>query len=123
LKGVENLTDVNIALNSAFLKLEKRPRRACIGIISDILLQHHAVHTKRWLTSLIPELRSKGFTTLAVMDPGIHSSQDVRAILDLFEGEINILEKETDKGLEKFLKIKKMTNQKYSKSELPLQEE
>jgi len=73
------------------------------------------------LTSLIPELRSKGFTTLAVMDPGMHSSQDVSAILDLFEGEINIYEKKTRKGLEKFLVIKKMYNRKYSKSELPLQ--
>ena len=30
---------------------------------------------------------------------------------------------QTEKGSEKFLKIKKMTNQKYSKSELSLQEE
>jgi len=122
-KGVENLTDINIALTSAFRKLDKKPRRACIGILSDVLLQHHAVQTRRWLTSLIPELRSKEFTTLAVMDPGMHSSQEVRAILDLFEGEISIYEKETEKGLEKFLKIKKMTNQRYSESELPLRKE
>jgi len=51
----------------------------------------------------------------------MHSSQDVSAILDLFEGEINIYEKKTKKGLEKFLIIKKMYNRKYSKSELPLQ--
>ncbi len=123
LKGVENLTDINIALTSAFRKLGKMPRRACIGIISDVLLQHHAVHARRWLASLIPELRSRGFTTLAVMDPGMHPSQDVRAILDIFEGEVNIYERETVKGLEKFLKIKKLYNQKYSKSELLLQEE
>jgi CBS domain-containing protein/KaiC/GvpD/RAD55 family RecA-like ATPase len=126
LRGVENLTDINIALSSAFRTLDvsiKEPRRVCIEIISDVLLRHQAVHTRRWLTSLIPELRSKGFTTLAVMDPGMHSSQEVNAILDLFEGEINVYEKETRKGLEKFLKIKKMYNRKYSKSELPLQEE
>jgi hypothetical protein len=40
----------------------------------------------------------------------------------LFEGEINIHEKETKKGLEKYLKIKKMSNQKYLDSELPLKE-
>jgi len=53
----------------------------------------------------------------------MHSPQEIRAVLDLFEGEINIYEKETEKDLGKFLKIKKMTNQKYSKSELVLQEE
>lgn len=122
LKGVENLNDINIALTSAFRKLDKIPkriRRVCIEIVSDVLLQHRTVQTRRWLNALIPKLKSKGFTTLAVMDAGMHSPQEVRAILDLFEGEINIYKK----GEEKFLKIEKMTNQKYSKSELPLQEE
>ena len=125
LKGVENLTGINIALSSAFRKLEslKGPRRACVEVVSDILLQHQAILTRRWLNALIPELRSKGFTTLAVMDPGMHTPQEVRAVLGLFDGEINIYEKETEKGLERFLKIKKMTNQRYSKSELSLQEE
>jgi len=126
LKGVENLTDIDIALASAFRRLSKSPkgiRRACIEIVSDVLLQHHAVSTRRWLTALIPKLKARGFTTLAVMDPEMHPPQEVRAVLGLFDGEINIYEKETEKGLEKFLKIKKMTNQKYSKSELSLQEE
>ncbi len=123
LKGVANLTDINIALTSAFNKLGEKPRRACIGILSDVLLQHHAVQTRRWLTSLIPELRSKGFTTLAAIDPGMHSSQEVRAILDLFEGEINIYEKETEKGLERLLKIKKMSNRRYIEDELRLEKE
>ncbi len=126
LKGVENLTDISIALTSAFRKLDTSisgPRRACIEIVSDVLLQHHAVHTRRWLNALIPQLRSKGFTTLAVMDPQMHPSEEVRAILDLFEGEINIYEKETNEGLEKFLKIKKMFNQRYLESELRLRKE
>jgi len=122
LKGVENLNDINIALSLAFRRLDKKqkgPRRACIEIISDVLLQHRTVQTRRWLNALIPKLKSKGFTTLAVMDAGMHSPQEVRAILDLFEGEINIYKKDT----EKFLKVEKMTSQKYSKSELSLQEE
>ncbi|MCK4435959.1 tetratricopeptide repeat protein, partial [Candidatus Bathyarchaeota archaeon] len=126
LKGVENLNDINIALSSAFRKLDRTPkktRRVCIEIVSDVLLQHHTVQTRRWLNALVPKLKSKGFTTLAVMNPEMHSPQEVHAILGLFEGEINIYEKETEKGLEKFLKIKKMTNQKYSKSELALREE
>jgi len=126
LKGVENLTDISIALTSAIRKLDpslKGPRRACIGLISDVLLQHHAVQTRRWLAGLVPELQSEGFTTLAVIDPEMHPSQEVRAVLDLFEGEINIYEKETEKGLEKFLKIKKMSNQKYSDNELLLRRE
>ena len=126
LRGVENITDINIALSSAFRTLDvwvKKPRRICIEIISDVLLQHHAVHTRRWLNALIPELRSKGFTTLAVMDPRMHPPQEVRAILGLFDGEINIYKKEAMKGPEKYLKIKKMTGQEYQDSELLLRKE
>jgi hypothetical protein len=44
----------------------------------------------------------------------------VQAILDIFDGEINIFERETKKGLQKFLKISKMHDQRYLDSELPL---
>ncbi|NIO38470.1 hypothetical protein GTO27_12350, partial [Candidatus Bathyarchaeota archaeon] len=72
---------------------------------------------RRWLTGLLPELKSRGFTILAVIDPGMHSSQEIRAVLDLFEGEINIYEK---KDIGKFLRIKRMANQEYLESTLPL---
>lgn len=126
LKGVENLTDISIALTSAIRKLDpslKGQRRACIGLVSDVLLQHHSGQTRRWLTGLISELRSNGFTTLAVMDPEMHPSQEARAVLDLFEGQVDIYEKETEEGLQKFLKIKKLSNQKYPESELLIKKE
>jgi predicted ATPase/KaiC/GvpD/RAD55 family RecA-like ATPase len=126
LKGVENLTDISIALTSAMRKLDpsvKGPRRACIEIVSDALLQHHAVQTRKWLTALLPELRSAGFTTLAVVDPRMHPSEELYSILGLFEGEIDIYEKETEKGAGKFLKIKKMSNHKYLENELFLKKE
>ncbi len=126
LRGVENLTDINIALSSAFRTLDvsaRRPRRVCIEIISDVLLQHHAVRTRRWLNALIPELRSKGFTTLAVIDPRMHPPQEVRAIVGLFDGEINIYKREAMTGLESYLKIRRMTGQAYQDSELHLRKE
>ena len=123
LKGVENLTDINIALTSAFRRLNsspKGPRRACIEIISDVLLQHHAAISRRWLTGLLADLKSKGFTTLAVINAQMHPPEEVQAILGLFEGEISLYEKENEGGLGKSLKIRKMHNQRYSTSELPL---
>jgi predicted ATPase/KaiC/GvpD/RAD55 family RecA-like ATPase len=122
LKGVENLTEISIALTSAIHKLDvsqKGPRRACIDIVSDVLLQHHAVQTRKWLTALTTELTSTGFTVLAVMDPRMHPPEEFYAILGLFDGEISIYEK----GAEQFLKIKRMSNQRYLKDELLLKEE
>jgi KaiC/GvpD/RAD55 family RecA-like ATPase len=126
LKGVENLTDINIALTSAFRKLDtsmRAPRRACIEIISDILLQHHAVPIRRWLTALIPELKSRSFTTLAVMNPYMHPSQEVQAIQDIFDGEISIYEKKTMNGSQKFLRIERMVNQRYLDNDLLMKKE
>jgi pentatricopeptide repeat protein len=126
LKGVENLTEIDIALTKAFRALSPSTadaRRICIETISDILLQHHAVTTRRWLSALLPTLKSKGFTILAVIDPGMHPAEETQAVLGLFDGEISIHEKETPKGTVRFLKIKRMTGQKYLKDEISLTEE
>jgi KaiC/GvpD/RAD55 family RecA-like ATPase len=126
LNGVENLTEIIIALTKAFQGLSisaTSPRRACIEIIPDVLLRHHAVQTRRWLADLITEMKSRGFTVLAVINPQMHPPEEVHAILDLFDGEINIREEETQKGIEKHLKIKRMTGHKYLDNELFLRKD
>jgi len=124
LRGVENLTEISIALTSAFRRLDPGvARRACIVIISDVLLLHGAPSARRWLAALIPELRSNRFTTLAVMNPRMHPSEVTQAILDLFDGEIDMYEKETKRRTEKMLKIKRLYDQKYLDTELPLRKE
>jgi len=119
MKGVDSLTDIDISLIKAFRGLDTSKagtKRACIEIVSDVLLQHHAVITRKWLSGLLPDLRSRGFTTLAVVNPQMHPTEDVHAILGLFDGEIRISERETQMGLEKILRIRKMYNQKYVES-------
>lgn len=119
LRGVESLTDISIPLFATLRKLEassEKPKRICIEIISDILLQHRAVQTRRWLIGLITELKSKGFTTLAVINPHMHTHEEAQAVLDLFEGEIEVYEKES----KKLLRVKKMYGQNYISDDLPL---
>ena len=57
------------------------------------------------------------------MYPQMHSSKDVHSILGLFDGEINISERETIKEFRRFLKIKRMSSQKYLKNEVDLSED
>jgi KaiC/GvpD/RAD55 family RecA-like ATPase/tetratricopeptide (TPR) repeat protein len=123
LKGVDSLTEIDIALTKAYRSLGLAavgPKRACVDIISDTLLQHHAVITRKWLSALLPDLKSKGFTTLAVIDPRMHPAEEAQAILGLFDGEIRIAEKEGAKGLMKTLRILKLHGQNYLKDELTL---
>ena len=117
LKGVENLTEIDIALTKAFRTLNPSsagPKRACIEIVSDVLLQHHAVVTRKWLSAVLADFKSKGFTTLAVIDPNMHPAEEAQAITGLFDGEIRITEKETASGLVKSLRVRKLTGQRYS---------
>ena len=126
LKGIESLTEIDIALTKAFRTLKPSasgPKRICIEIVSDVLLQHHAVIARKWLSSLLPNLKSKGFTTLAVFNPQMHTQEETQAILGLFEGEISLSQKETPKGTDTVLKIKKLHNQKYLENELTLTRE
>jgi len=126
LAGVENLTDIDIALIKSFRHLDlarKGPRRLCITILSDVLLQHGTVITRKWLSGVLTDLKSRGFTTLAVVNPEMHPHQEVQAILGLFEGEIRVSEKESDKGLEKVLRIRKLYGQRYLESEMVLSRE
>ncbi len=126
LKGVDNLTEIDIALAKASRQIDASrvsSKRACIEIVSDVLLQHHAVTTRKWLSGLIQDLKSKGFVILAVIDPQMHSSEKVQAILSLFDGEIRMFERETEKGSKRFLKILKLLNQEYLEDELTLTRE
>ncbi len=122
LKGIENLTEISIALAKGFDKagVKSSSKRICVEIVSDVLLQHKAIRTRRWLTDLITELKSRGFTLLGVIDPQMHSAQDVHAILDLFDGEIAIYEREVGA---RHLKIKRMHNKKYLDCEMLLKRE
>jgi KaiC/GvpD/RAD55 family RecA-like ATPase len=120
LKGVENLNEINIALTTTLRQLGERGenvRRACIDIVSDVLLQHQVVNTRRWLAGLLPQLKAHAFTTLAVMNPEMHSPEEVYAILGLFDGEIWIYEKD---AVGRLLKVKKLVDQKYLNVEFPL---
>ena len=126
LKGVESLTDIDIALIMSFRALgaaQNGPRRSRIIIVSDVRLQHHAVTTRKWLSGLLADLKSKGFTTLALINPEVHPTEEVQAILILFDGEIKIAERETPKGPKKTLRIKKMYNQRYLENEVSLSKE
>jgi KaiC/GvpD/RAD55 family RecA-like ATPase/tetratricopeptide (TPR) repeat protein len=126
LKGTDNLTDIDITLTKYLRTLDAAqigPKRACIDLISDVLLQHHAVITRKWLSSLLANLKSKGFTVLAVINPQMHPQEEAQAILGLFDGEIRISEKEATKGRAKVLQIRRLHNQKYLEDELMLTKE
>ncbi len=117
-KGIDNLTDVNLQINEALSSIQ--PKRVVLDILSDVLLRHKGLQTRKWLTELLERLRSKGITTLAILNPYMHSGEDVQAVVDLFDGNIEIIEKEVEGTLRKFLRIKWMHDVEVTEKEFPL---
>ena len=118
-KGIENLTDLNLQIGEVIASTQ--PKRLVIDILSDILLRHKALQTRKWLTELLERLRSKGITTLAVLNPYMHSAEDVQAIVDLFDGNVEMFEKESEGGMQKYLRIKWMHGIETAEKEFPLE--
>jgi KaiC/GvpD/RAD55 family RecA-like ATPase len=122
LRSKTDINNLNIALAKAIHSIKHKPatKRACVETVSDVLLRQGPEVTRRWLSELITNLTSKGFTILAVMDPNMHPADQATAVLNLFDGEINLYEIEDEMECKKSVRIKKLRNQDYIKNPICL---
>ncbi len=117
-----DLTNLSIALSKAYRKLDpaSKRKRVCVETVSDVLIKYKAEATRRWISELITDMGSKGFTFLAVMDPEMHPTDQAKAVLNLFDGEISINQTEEPLQRRKSIRIKKLRNQDYIKNPICL---
>jgi KaiC/GvpD/RAD55 family RecA-like ATPase len=122
LKSKTDLNNLNMALVRSSRNVQQKQgiKRIVIGNVSDVLLKHGAEVTRRWLSELTTDLVSKGFTVLAVINPLMHTSEELNSILDLFDGEINLTQTEDQIERKKILTVKKLRNQDYIKNPICL---
>ena len=106
LPGIENLTELNLVITETINSLH--PSRLVVQFLSDVLLRHKALQTRKWLSELLDKFRAKNITTLVLLNPLMHSSEEVQAIVDLFNGNIELIEKQVEDQLRKSLVIKWM---------------
>ncbi len=122
IQSVQNLSDVNISFAKAVETLPKTSpsRLIIIDLLSDVLLEHKALMTRKWLDDFIGKRKAEGFTILGVLNPMISSKQDTQTIMDLFDGIIEIYERELRERARRFLIVKKMYGRRYVETELML---
>jgi KaiC/GvpD/RAD55 family RecA-like ATPase len=133
--SVLNLNDLNISFSNALdattspnkqkmrkeqKKSEKKRKVLIIDLLSDVLLEHKGLTTRKWLDDFIARRKSEGFTILATLNPLISSVQESQTVIDLFDGVIEIYEKKSHGRSRKFLIVKKMYEKKYMEAELLL---
>ncbi len=116
-KGIDNLTELNFQITETIGSVQ--PKRVVIEILSDILLRHKALQTRKWLNEFLEKLHSKGITTVAILNPYMHAGEEVQAVVDLFDGNLEIIER-TDDGVKKFLRVKWMHGVEVNEKEFPL---
>jgi hypothetical protein len=125
--GIEDLTQLNISLKVFVRDITEKGHtidRVSIELLSDALLMHETMHetrvVRRWLMDLITMFKQLKITSLSTLDQGMHSANEARIIIDLFDGHMDITEKRVDGITEKKLKINRLYNKKYQKKDLEL---
>jgi len=120
-QGLQNLSDLNISFTQAVGSLpDTRGKLIIIDLLSDILLEHKALTTRKWLDGFISKRKTEGFTIIGALNPLISTAQDTQTIMDLFDGIIEIYERELKERARRFLIVKKMYGRNYTDTELML---
>jgi KaiC/GvpD/RAD55 family RecA-like ATPase len=121
--SIDSLSDINIA----FMEIvgERANDRSdnklvIFDLLTDMLLLHKGVTARKWFSDFVARRKAEGFTVLAFLNPLVASTEETQTLIDLFDGVIEIYEKELRERSRRFLVIKRMYGQKYSESELML---
>jgi len=122
------IPDINSlsGINEAFTKMMNEHvnqgtgnRLLIFDLLTDILTLK-GVKAGNWFSDFVARRKAEGFTVLAFLNPLVASSEEIQILSDLFDGVIEIYEKEIKEMPRRFLVIKKMYGQRPSKSELML---
>jgi len=122
-RGTDNLTELNLKTANVLQKMSeiKKEKVVCIDIISDVLLQHGLVTTRKWLIDFIARMRSNNMTTIMILNSQMHSKEDLESILGLFDGQIDVWEQGMREIARKQLKVKRMYRHVYADQSIPLE--
>jgi KaiC/GvpD/RAD55 family RecA-like ATPase len=122
LRTVDNLTEINLQFTKAVAKLSSnKPPVLCLEILDDVLLDHHSA-TRRWLMDILGRSKSSDMTCLATLNPAMHSDVESQAMLETFDGHIDLYEAVLHVH-PKLIRVKKFGGRKYLDNELLVDKE
>ncbi len=116
--GIQNLTALNIELVKVVKDHAETGGRVCLDVLSDILLTHKLLTTRKWVTDILPRLQNWGFTVLGVFNPGLHSNEEVQGLVELYNGYSEIFEKDYAGRARRLIAVRKMADLQYNENEL-----
>jgi KaiC/GvpD/RAD55 family RecA-like ATPase len=121
--GIQNLTTLNIELVKSVRSVATSGGKVCLDVLSDILLTHKMLTTRKWVTDLVPRLDEWGFTVIGTFNPALHAAEEAKGLTDLFKGYLEIFDKDFSGKMRKVIVVRKMTDLQFNESELVLDKE
>ena len=118
---IGNLVEFNILLNKALAEhvQQNKINVIVVDVLSEVLLRHRALMTRKWFSEFVGKRKAQNFTIFSTLNPLIVSKEETDRVADVFDGVIEIYEKQDTQGrVRRFLVVRKMYGQKYSETEL-----
>ena len=121
--GVQNLTSLNIELVKLVKDRAGSSAQVILDVVSDVMLAQKMLTTRKWVSDLLPRFENWGFTVLGVFNPGLHSNEEVQSLIELFNGYVQIYEKDYQGKTRKLIAVRKMADLQYNEAELVIAKE
>jgi hypothetical protein len=119
---INSLSGINVAFTKMMdehVNQGAGNRLLIFDLLTDILTLK-GVKAGNWFSDFVARRKAEGFTVLAFLNPLVASSEEIQILSDLFDGVIEIYEKEIKEMPRRFLVVKRMYGQRPSESELML---
>lgn len=121
--GVQNLTSLNIELVKLVKDRTGSGAKIVLDVVSDVMLAQKMLTTRKWISDLVPRFGNWGFTVLGVFNPSLHSTEEVQGLIELFNGYVQIYEKDFQGKTRRVITVRKMADLQYNEAELLVDKE
>lgn len=124
--STDSLSDLNTAFTKILeLRVKQHGTRGRLLIVdllaySHIFLFDKGVMARKWFSDFLAKRKGEDFTVFAYLNPLVASNVERQTLIDVFDGVIEIYEKEVGDRSRRFLVIKRIDGHKFSDLELML---
>jgi len=122
MSSVDSLTALNLEYDKAVTSMRsERPAVLCLEILDDILLTHHD-GSRRWLMDILGRNKTNQITCLATFNPAMHPAGESQAVLETFDGHIDLYEAEVQVR-PKLIRVKKLGGRKFLDTDIRVEKD
>jgi KaiC/GvpD/RAD55 family RecA-like ATPase len=121
LKTLDSLTQLNLEYDNAVKMIAGKPAVLCLEVLDDVLLEHH-FSTRRWLMDILGRSKANQITCLAALNPAMHAASESQAVLETFDGHLDLYEAEIQVR-PKLIRVRKLGGHRFIDNELRVEKE